>query len=208
MVVLASFQFPLHLAALAAQWAVVAALLLPPLPPPQSWRKARAAAGLACALLIAWGSFQQWRAYRAVQSADVLVNLLRQRPRDAQRQTLAFAAYQGLSSKLRFLPFDYRSETSAGNLAQEAGDWGKAVEHFRRALALAERPETRFNLGVALFAVGQEGEALAHLERAVELNPAVLKAITDATLARKLSAALEAHGYFARFPWTREWLSK
>lgn len=208
MVVLASFQFPLHLAAIAAQWAVVAALLLPPLPPPQSWRKAGAAVGLACALLVAWGSFQQWRAYRAVQSADVLVNLLRQRPRDPQRQTLAFAAYQGLSSRLHSLPFDYRGETSAGNLAQEAGDWGKAVEHFRRALALAERPETRFNLGVALFALGQEGEALAHLERAVELNPAVLKAITDTTLARKLSAVLEAHGYFARFPWTREWLSK
>lgn len=208
MVVLASFQFPLHLAAVAAQWAVVAALVLPPLPPPPRWQRVGAAVGLAFALFLGWGSFQQWRAWRAVQSADVLVNLLRQRPRDPQRQTLAFSAYQGLNFKLRFLPFDYRAQTSAGNLAKEAGDWGKAVEHFRQALALAERPETRFNLGVALFALGHEGEGMAHLERAVELNPAVLKAIADKTLAHKLSAALEAHGYFARFPWTRNWLSQ
>ncbi|MFN3413451.1 MAG: O-antigen ligase family protein, partial [Thermoanaerobaculum sp.] len=207
MVVLASFQFPLHLAAIAAQWAVVAALLLPPLPPPPGGRRLGAVLGLALSLLVAWGSFQQWRAYRAVQSAEVLVSLLRQRPRDGQRQTLAFSAYQGLNSRLRFLPFDYRSQTSAGNLAQEAGDLGKAVGHFRRALALAERPETCFNLGVALFALGQEHEAITHLVRAVELNPAVLKAVTDTTLARKLSAALEAEGYFSRFPWTRDWLS-
>lgn len=203
--VVAFFQFPLHLAAIAGQWAVVAALLLPPLPPSR-WRRAGAGLGLGLVLVVGFASFEQWRALRAVQSADVLVSLLRQRPRDPQRQTLAFTAYQGLSAKLRFLPFNYHAETSAGNLAQEAGHWEKAVAHFRRALALAERPETRFNLGVALFALGQEAEALTHLVRAVELNPAVLKAITDRTLALRLATALETSGYFRRFPWSKEWL--
>lgn len=202
--VLSLFQFPLHLAAIAAQWAVVAALLLPPLPVPPL-RRAGAAVGLGLSLVVLWGSWQQWRAFRAVQSADVLVSLLRQRPRDAQRQTLAFNAYRGLEGKLRFLPWDYRAQTTAGNLAQESGDWTRAVAHFRRALALAERPETRFNLGVALLALGQEDEGLRHLQRSVELNPAVLRAITDRGLAARLKAQLEKD-YFSRFPWAREWL--
>ncbi len=206
--VVALLQFPLHLAAIAGQWAVVAALLLPPLPGPPRWRRVGAGIGLGLVLVVGFASWQQWRALRAVQSADVLVSLLRQRPRDPQRQTLAFTAYQGLSAKLYFLPFDYRAQTSAGNLAQEAGDWERAVAHFRRALVLAERPETRFNLGVALFALGQEEEALSHLGRAVELNPAVLKAITDKTLATKVAHALETNGYFQRFSWTREWLPR
>lgn len=204
--VLAFFQFPLHLAAMAAQWAVLAALLLPPTVAPAP-RRAGVAAGVALLLLVAWGSFLQWRAYRAVESADVLVSLLRQRPRDTERQILAFNAYQGLQAKLRFLPWDYRAETSAGNLAQESGDWNRAVAHFRKALALAERPETRFNLGVALVALGQESEGLAHLVRAVVLNPAVLRAVTDRSLAAKLAAALEKD-YFPRFPWARDWLAR
>lgn len=205
---LSLFQFPLHLSAIAAQWAVTAALLLPPLSPPRRWRRWGTGIGLGLVLVVGFASWQQWRAYRAVQSADVLVSLLRQRPRDPQRQTLAFTAYEGVRGKLGFLPFDYRAETTAGNLAQEAGDWERAEAHFRRALALAERPETRFNLGVALFTLGQQAEALTHLVRAVELNPAVLKVITDKTLATRVAAALESNGYFRRFDWTRDWLAR
>lgn len=203
--VIAFFQFPLHLAAIAAQWAVVAALLLPPTLPPAP-RRAGMVVGLALALLVALGSFLQWRAYRAVASADVLVSLLRQRPRDAERQVLAFEAYRGLQAKLRFLPWDYRAQTSAGNLAQESGDLHRAVTHFTTAVALAERPETRFNLGVVLMALGNEGEGLSHLLRAVELNPAILMVVSDSALAEKLAFALDQRGYFARFPWAREWL--
>ncbi|MCS7183500.1 MAG: O-antigen ligase family protein [Thermoanaerobaculum sp.] len=203
---LAMLQFPLQLAAIAGQWLVVAALLLPPLAATPPIRGVRIGVAVALVVGAGWGSYGQWRAYRAVQSAEVLVTWLREKPRDRQAQELASAAYQGLRRKLAYLPWDYRAETTAGNLAREAGNWVEALGHFRRALALAERPETRFNVGVVLWVLGQEEEALAHLARAVMLNPAVLKTVTEPDLAQRLSRKLEVEGYFARVPWARTWL--
>jgi O-antigen ligase len=204
--VLASLQFPLHLAATAAQWLAVAALLLPPLPlgKPRSWACAAGPLLLAAASVLAWG---QWRAWRAVQAAEVLVTGLRAQGAGEAKKVVAAQAYQGLEAKLALLAWDYRARTVAGNLAREAGAFQEAVDHFRAAVALAERPETRFNLGVTLLSLGQEQEGLQHLVRAVELNPAVLRVVEEPLLAAKLHAALVQRGYFARFPWAEPWLS-
>ena len=206
MVVLAGFQFPLQLAAPAAQWLGVAALLLPPLPSGQPRPLARTVGALLCTAvsLLAWG---QWRAWRAVQAAEVLVAGLRSQWTTERQKVVAAEGYRGLAAKLPWLPWQYRAETVAGNLAREAGLWHAALNHFRAALALAERPETRFNLGVTLLSLGHEQEGLQHLVRAVELNPAVLKVVEDPLLARKLRQSLAESGYFVRFPWAESWLS-
>lgn len=205
MAVLAAFQFPLQLAATAAQWLVVLTLLLPPLPSPGPRRHLLRLVGLVLWVGVAWVSWQQWRGYRALQAAQVLVDSLRQAS-SPMSKVLAAEAYGKLQPKLAFLPWDYQAETVAGNLAREAGQWDAALVHFRRALALAERPELRFNVGVTLLSLGQEKEGLAQLVRAVELNPAVLRVVTDRPLASKLHQELTRSGYFRRFPWTERWL--
>ncbi len=205
MAVLAAFQFPLQLAAIAAQWLVVLALLLPPLPSPGPRRHIAGVVGLVLWVGLAWVSWQQWRGYRALQAAQVLVDSLRQAS-SPMGKVVAAEAYRKLAPKLAYLPWDYQAETVAGNLAREAGQWDAALAHFRRALALAERPELRFNVGVTLLSLGQEKEGLAQLVRAAELNPAVLRVVTDRLLASKLRQELSAVGYFRRYPWTESWL--
>lgn len=204
--VLALLQFPLHLAALAAQWLVVLALLLPPVKTGVQRLRAGAWLGLgvlAATVLVSWF---QWRAWRAVEAAEALVAALRQNPRIVDARVLAARAYENLQPKLSFLPGEVEAENVAGNLAREAGLWDQAMAHFRRALALAERPELHFNLGVTLCALGQEEEGLRHLGRAVELNPAVLREVTDRVLAAKLRQELTRAGYFAAYPWTERFL--
>lgn len=204
--VLALLQFPLHLAALAAQWLVVFALLLPPLKEPAQKRRVGAWLGLGIllgSLLLSWA---QWRAWRAVEAAGALVSVLRQNPNIAGAKILASEAYENLQPQLRFLPGELEGENVAGNLAREAGLWDQTLAHFRRALSLAERPELHFNLGVSLWALGQKEEGLRHLVRAVELNPAVLRKVTDRLLAAKLREELTRNGYFAAYPWAKRFL--
>ncbi|MGQ9835270.1 MAG: O-antigen ligase family protein [Thermoanaerobaculaceae bacterium] len=203
---LALLQFPLHLAALAAQWLVVLALLLPPLKErAQRWRAgAWLGLGLLAATVVV--SWSQWRAWRAVEAAQALVAALRQNPSNLGARVLAARAYENLQAKLSFLPGEVQAENVAGNLAREAGLWDQALAHFRRALALAERPELHFNLGVSLCALGQEEEGLRHLVQAVELNPAVLREVTDRVLAAKLRQKLTETGYFAAYPWAERFL--
>ena len=88
-----------------------------------------------------------------------------------------------------------------GSLALEAGDATVATTHFARAVKLAERPELRFNLGMARLAGGDEAGGLAELVTAVKLNPAVVKQVTSPDLLARLRTVLEAEGYTARHPW-------
>lgn len=58
----------------------------------------------------------------------------------------------------------------AGLDAAEAEHWGEAVDLFRRSLQLVERPNTLFNLGVALISAGKPVEAKAVLERYLRVS--------------------------------------
>jgi O-antigen ligase len=205
---LACFQFPLHLAATAAQWLVVGVLLLPPLPVPERRKPVGVLLGLCLGAGVAAFTWEQWRTARAMQAAEVLVENLRAQGSSAASKALAAQAYQGFTSRLRYWPWSYRGENMAGNLAMVAGLWPEAEAHFRRAVALAERPELRFNWGLSLLALGQEGEGLEQLARAVELNPAVLQVVEDPLLAKKLALKLQHRGYFRQFPWALSWLPK
>ena len=75
---------------------------------------------------------------------------------------------------------------------------------FAAALRLAERPEIRFNVGLALYMSGEQETGLAHLVQATKLNPAVLKEVTAPDLRRRLLERLAAEGYTQRYPWVGE----
>jgi O-antigen ligase len=202
-------QFPLHLAAVVAQWGVLAVLLLPPreMPPsPSGWRR-WAGAGLACGLLVTgWMWLVELRGLAVLnRQGENLSRVLRSgKVPDAKRPVLARVALGNLERAAVWSPYDWRVRVTMGDLAMLSGEWSRAGRHFERALALAERPETRFDVGMARLELGDEPGGLAHLERAVRLNPSIFKQITDAEVARTLRRRLDASGYGTRHAWMYE----
>jgi len=84
-----------------------------------------------------------------------------------------------------------RSLFERGLAAADAERWGEAVELFRRARDVVERPSIVFNLGQALMRLGQSSEARAALERFIVIaDPAADRA--DADVARRLLGELGA----------------
>jgi len=59
----------------------------------------------------------------------------------------------------------------AASEAYREGDYAKAAERFRAALAAKETPALRHNLALALFQQGRPAKALWQLERALLLDP-------------------------------------
>ncbi|MGD1146705.1 MAG: O-antigen ligase family protein [Thermoanaerobaculaceae bacterium] len=207
--VLALTQFPLHLAAIATQWVVLAALAVPPLPPPKDphgWpgRLRLLAIGLliGAAVTATWG---RYRASTAMQQARALVDTLRTAPmRPAAKTELARAALANLQPRARWLSGSWEAAVTLGNVAAAAGETGVALDSFGRALALADRPEVRFDVGMTLLMAGDREEGMNQLIRAVHLNPAVFREIKDTALSRELRGRLDASGYGARHPWMYE----
>jgi tetratricopeptide (TPR) repeat protein len=207
--VVALSQFPLHLAVIAAQWAVVAAALLPPLPPAPVPARRAAAARLVVALCLAAGAaFVTWQRFDAdvaVGQAKLLVRTLRADSTSARVRTqIARAALTRLQKRVRWLPGSWRARLVVGNLAAQAGDFELALESFGAALALAERPEVELDTGLALTLTGEREAGMTHLIRAVKLNPAIFREISDPTLARALRRRLDAIGYGKEQSWMYE----
>ncbi len=206
---LALSQFPLHLAAVAAQWVVLAALALPPLPAApaggrwESRLRVLAVGVLAGAgLTVAWqrthveSMFQQGKALSASLRAGG--------PSQATRAAASRLALGRLVPMARWLPNSWEAELILGNLAVNTGDTKLALKSFGRALALAERPEVRFDIGMALMMTGDQEAGMAHLMRAVELNPAIFREVKDPALSRSLRRRLDASGYGPKHPWIFE----
>jgi O-antigen ligase len=197
-------QFPLRQATLAAQWAVLAALAVPALaaPPLPAGRRRTVSVvtlglGAALVLTVAW---VRGAAFLAVERGQVLVEMLRT-TRQESRVTASRRALAELTARSRWLPYDWRAATVLGNLAMDAGDLLTARDHFTRAVALAERPENRFNLAMALLAAGDEARGFDELIRAVKLNPAVIKQLNAPEALEKLRDRLQVDGYLKRYPW-------
>jgi len=207
--VLALTQFPLHLAAVAAQWVVVAALAVSPLPaPPETAGWSSRLRLLAIGVLIGATVAVSWQRYRAtvaMQQGRVLVETLRISPmrRDAKIE-LARAAFANLQRRVRWLPDSWEAAVTLGNVAAAAGETAAALDSFGRALALADRPEVRFDVGMTMLAAGNHQEGMTQLVRAVHLNPAIFREVHDAALARELRGRLDASGYGARNAWMYE----
>lgn len=203
--ILASVQFPLHLAAIAAQWIVLAALIVPPLAAaPSPSRAVRVAAAVAAAVLVAAVSTVAWQRFtasRAFEQGKLLVEALAKAPDSPTRREAAARAERRLEPRLRALPYSPEARLVIGNLAMFAGHPAAALAHFGRALDLGERPETRYDIGMALIVSGDRQAGITHLVRAIKLNPKLLGGIADEQLARALRRRLDADGYGTRYPW-------
>ena len=204
--VLALTQFPLHLAAVASQWVLLAALALPTLPPPleaEGWAargRLLAAGVLAGAVLtLTW---QHYRVTTLFQQGKALSASLRTgQVRPETRVQAARAALANLVPRARVVPYSWEAAVILGNLAVDAGDTRLAIGSFGRALALAERPEVRFNVGMALIMAGDKATGMAHLVRAVQLNPAIFREVREPALALALRRNLDASGYGVKHAW-------
>jgi O-antigen ligase len=202
---LALTQFPLHHAATAVQWLVLAALALPRLPgdaagprPVPRWRAVLALVLAAVVVVLTW---QRFTAERGVAQAQRLSESIRSAPRPAALQPVARVARDNLARELRWLPGDWRALLALGNLSIDAGEPSAARRHFEAALALAERPETRFDLGVAALLAGDRAPAVEQFERAVRLNPVLYREVRDDETRRALRVRLEQSGYVERHAW-------
>jgi O-antigen ligase len=203
---LALAQFPTHLAAIAAQWAVLAALALPQLPAPPEpadrWR--RLARWAAVAVVAGAASYVAWQRYVgsiAWQQASTLARAILAGQVKQGRIEAARAALGRLEPRLIWFPGAWEAQVVTGNVAMQAGRPDVALSHFHAALELAERPEIRFDVGMALLAVGDTETGYAHLIRAVKLNPWIYGQIGNPEVADSLRRRLDADGYGKRYPW-------
>lgn len=207
--VLALSQFPLHLAPIAAQWAVLAALAVPALPaPPAAGVWGSRLRVLTIGILAGAGLTVAWQRYHVetmFQQGKALSASLRAGGTSQATTTAASrTALTRLVPMTRWHPDSWEAMLILGNLAVDTGDTRLALSSFGRALALAERPEVRFDIGMALLMAGEREAGMAHLMRAVELNPAIFREVKDPALSRALRNRLDASGYGPKHPWMYE----
>jgi O-antigen ligase len=206
--VLGLSQFPLHLASVSCQWLVLFALAVPPSPIHETL--AGAGAWLRAAMLVlatAGGgvvAWQRWSASVDMQRGRLLAEALPLKKDLRERRALARTALEHLAGRERWLPASWDARLVLGTLALDAGDTSASLAYFRAALGLADRPEIRFDVGMALLASGDREGGMAQLERAVRLNPQVFRRIADPGLAQSLRRRLDASGYGTRHSWMYE----
>lgn len=209
---LALLQFPTHLAAIAAQWAVLASLAVPELPPPPTvGRRRLALQWAAVSLAAALSSYVAWQRYAgsiAWQQASTLTRAIHEGALKLGGSDAARAALGKVESHLVWFPGAWDAQVVTGNVAMLAGRPEQALVHFQRALELAERPEARFDVGMALLALGDEETGYAQLVRAVKLNPSLWVQIGNRDVAEALRRRLDADGYGRRYPWIYQLSSK
>ena len=205
LVPLALLQFPTHLAAIAAQWTVLAALALPPLPaPPEATGRRRRVQWLAVAAVAIAASLVAWRQYIgsiAWQQASTLTRAIQEGQLKQGHADAARAALANIEPHLGWFPGAWEAQVVTGNVAMLAGRPDIALTHFHTALELAERPETRFDVGMALLALGDQETGYSHLIRAVKLNPWIYSRVSNRDVAEGLRRRLDADGYGTRYPW-------
>jgi tetratricopeptide (TPR) repeat protein len=135
------------------------------------------AAVLAAAVVPAWRSAAGKRRLR--EGEDLLLMAARQTDLTA-RSALLRDAEEVLDTAAERLPFDPRPPYLLGSAALLRGDFTSALDHYRRSLAIEERPETDLNLSRAHTGTGEAEAAAADALRAVWLAPSMLRDLPSA----------------------------
>ena len=156
-------------------------------------RKAAAALTLLSAAAAARAIVPEFRHYRAkIELARCQQALLLSTQLDSERQRrLLPAVRDALSSVAARLPHDVRPVYLLGTSALLLGEPGEAIEQFRRANAIEERPETDLNLSRAHAAAGDAEAASRDALRAVWLSPALHRELRGSGEAETLARIRE-----------------
>lgn len=136
------------------------------------------AAAAALAGLLALFVAPEWRAYRGKrrlrEGQDLLVAAAAERDA-AAREGILRDAEEVLDDAAGDLPHDARPPYLLGSIALLRGDFSAALDHYRRSLAIEERPETDLNLSRAHAGAGESEAAAADALRAYWLAPDLVR---------------------------------
>jgi protein O-mannosyl-transferase len=69
-------------------------------------------------------------------------------------------------------PSSWMADDNLGTISREEGDFGKAVDYYRKAISLNPNfAQSHYNLGIVLFKTGDANEAMEEFEKAIQLDP-------------------------------------
>jgi tetratricopeptide (TPR) repeat protein len=111
------------------------------------------------------------------------------------------AAKAELEALVTLCPDAWQAHHDVGNVLRDLGDFGAAEAAYRTALALAETPGTLNHLGAVLRDQGRLDEAIAVLQRALLLDPALQDATYNLAITHLSAGRLKEGfaGYDSRF---------
>lgn len=141
-------------------------------------RLARAALLAAVLAALLWPERARYQAERELRRASEALRFVLTHseeisdPPAALEQIALLAAAAGPP-----LPGDPRPPVLEGSARLVRGEAGRALETYRRALAVGERAETDLNMGRAYERLGREADARMAFVRAAWVSPALLPAM-------------------------------
>jgi tetratricopeptide (TPR) repeat protein len=138
--------------------------------------------------------FHRYAAERRLYGVSAVLQLVTTRPRGVPNPAgaVVWAASTAISPSAH-IPGDWRPLTFAGSAFLLLGQPDQALDRYRQALELGERPEIDVNIGRAYARQGRSDRAAAAFLRAAWISPAVLAWLPNATgdAVRSELAALE-----------------
>jgi hypothetical protein len=145
---------------------------------------AAGSAALLFAIAAAAAALPEWRTARAKRrllEGEALVIDASRQTNPAAREAILRDATEVLEGVSPNLPDDVRPEYLLGSASLLAGKAAVALDHYRRSLAIEERPETDMNLSRAYAAESRPVPASWDALRAVWLAPDLAKTLPPDT---------------------------
>jgi hypothetical protein len=141
----------------------------------------RVAAALLLLLAIV-PELSRYAAERRLYRATAVTKTVAARPSEVPDPLRALAWAEAMASGTASdLPGDGRPFNIAGSAQLFSGAAGRALDTFRRGLALGERPELDLNVGRAYASLGRREPALAATLRGVWVSPGLLPLLPRGT---------------------------
>lgn len=141
-------------------------------------------AALLFAIAAAAAALPEWRSARAKRrllEGEALVIDASRQTTPAAREAILRDATEVLEGVAPILPYDVRPAYLLGSASLLGGKAAVALDHYRRSLAIEERPETDMNLSRAYAAESRPLPAARDAVRAVWLAPDLAKTLPPDT---------------------------